>query len=237
MCIPVRANSLEQDHRNVRLEERETGLQANLAKGPVMTSIDSITLEVPDPTAARAFYSASFGLDAQVGVRASDGSASGFRGFTLSLVVSQPATVDALMGSALEAGATPLKAVKKSFWGYGGVVRAPDGTIWKVATSAKKDSGPDTRQIDDIVLLLGVEDIAASKQFYVDRGLAVGRSFPRKYVEFQTPSAPVKLALYGRRALAKDAGVPADGSGSHRIAIGSDAGAFTDPDGFAWEAA
>lgn len=27
-----------------------------------------------------------------------------------------------------------------------------------------------------------------------------------------------------------------DGTGSHRIVIGSDAGAFTDPDGFAWEA-
>ena len=30
----------------------------------------------------------------------------------------------------------------------GGVVQAPDGTIWKVATSAKKDTGPDTRQVD-----------------------------------------------------------------------------------------
>ena len=27
-----------------------------------------------------------------------------------------------------------------------------------------------------------------------------------------------------------------DGSGSHRIILGSDAGPFTDPDGFAWEA-
>ncbi len=43
------------------------------------------------------------------------------------------------------------------------------------------------------------------------------------------------LALYGRKALAKDAGVAPDGSGSHRIAIGSGAGTFTDPDGFGWE--
>ena len=56
------------------------------------------------------------------------------------------------------------------------------------------------------------------------------------YVEFEAPG-PVKLALYGRRALAKDAGVPADGTGSHRLTIDSDAGAFTDPDGFAWAAA
>jgi hypothetical protein len=43
-------------------------------------------------------------------------------------------------------GATPLKPVAKSFWGYGGVVQAPDGAIWTVATSSKKDTGPATRQ-------------------------------------------------------------------------------------------
>ncbi|MEV4245049.1 hypothetical protein ACWDOR_26185 [Streptosporangium canum] len=35
----------------------------------------------------------------------------------------------------------------------------------------------------------------------------------------------------------KDVGVPVDGTGSHRLMLGSDAGSFTDPDGFAWEAA
>ena len=65
----------------------------------------------------------------------------------------------------------------------------------------------------------------------------MAKSFGRKYVEFATPSSPVNLALYGHPALAKDAGVPPDGSGSHRLAIDSDAGPFTDPDGFAWEAA
>jgi len=85
------------------------------------------------------------------------------------------------------------------------------------------------------VLLLGVADVAASKQFYIDRGLEVARSFGRKYVEFAT--APLNVALYERRALAKDAGASPDGTGSHRIAIGSDSGSFTDPDGFAWEPA
>jgi catechol 2,3-dioxygenase-like lactoylglutathione lyase family enzyme len=202
-----------------------------------MTSIDSITLEVPDPEASKAFYSDAFGLNGRLGVRASEAPTTGFRGFTLSLVVSQPATVDALVGAALDAGASPLKPVAKSFWGYGGVVQAPDGTIWKVATSSKKNAGPATRQIDEIVLLLGAEDVAASKRFYVDRGLAVARSFGRKYVQFDAPSAHVKLALYGRGALAKDAGVSPDGTGSHRIVIRGDAGSFTDPDGFAWEAA
>jgi predicted lactoylglutathione lyase len=200
-----------------------------------MTSIESLTLEVPDPAAANAFYTAAFGLDNQVALRASDAPTTGFRWFTLSLVVSQPATVDGLIGAALDAGATPLKPAKKGFWGYGGVIQAPDGTIWKVATSSKKDTGPATRQIDEIVLLLGVADVAASKRFYADRGLKVARSFGRKYVEFAT--AHVKLALYGRRALAKDASASPDGTGSHRIAIGSDASSFTDPDGFAWEPA
>lgn len=202
-----------------------------------MTSIESLTLEVPDLAAAREFYATAFGLDGQLDLRLAKAPTDGFRGFTLSLVVSQPSTVDALIGSALDAGATVLKPAKKSMWGYGGVVQAPDGAIWKVATSAKKDSGPATRAIDEIVLLLGVDDIAASKRFYVERGLAVGKSFPRKYVQFDTPSSPVTLALYGRNALAKDAGVAPDGSGSHRIAIGGGAGSFADPDGFAWEAA
>ena len=150
--------------------------------------------------------------------------------------MSQPATVSDLIGTPLEAGATPLKPAAKSFWGYGGVVQAPDGTIWKVATPAKKDTGPVTRQIDQVVLLLGAADVAASKRFYVGRGLTVAKSFGRKYVEFAIPSSPVKFGLYGHKALAKDAGVPPDGTGSHRLTIGSDAGPFTDPDGFSWEA-
>jgi predicted lactoylglutathione lyase len=203
----------------------------------VMASIESVTLEVTDPTAVNSFYTAAFGLDTQVRLRASEAPTTGFRGFTLSLTVSQPGTVDGLIGAALDAGASPLKPAAKSFWGYGGVVRAPDGAIWKVATSAKKDTGPATREIDKIVLLLGVADMAASKRFYVDRGLTVAKSFGRKYVEFDTASSPVSLALYGRRALAKDAGVPPEGTGSHRLMIDGDAGSFTDPDGFAWETA
>jgi len=177
-----------------------------------MNSLVSVTLEVPDPGAAEAFYAAAFGLDGTVRIRASDAPTTGFRGYTLSLVVSQPSTVDSLIGTALDAGATALKPVAKSFWGYGGVVQAPDGAIWTIATSSKKETGPPTRQVDDIVLLLGVVDVKASKRFYVDRGLAIGKSFGSKYVEFDTASSPVKLSLYSRRP-------------------------FTDPDGFAWETA
>jgi uncharacterized glyoxalase superfamily protein PhnB len=202
-----------------------------------MTSIASVTLEVADPAAADRFYSAAFALGDRLRLRASEEPTSGFRGFTLSLVVSQPADVDALLDAAVRAGATTLKPAAKSLWGYGGVVQAPDGTIWQLASSSKKNTGPATRQVDEFVLLLGVEDVRASKQFYVEHGLAVGKSFGGKYVEFATGTGPVKLALYKRRGLAKVAGVSPDGTGSHRLAIGSDAGPFTDPDGFAWTTA
>jgi len=198
-----------------------------------MTSIHSVTIEVPDPAAAADFYAAAFGLGPQVRARASQAPTAGFRGFTMSLVVSQPATVDSLFGAALDAGATTLKPAAKGFWGYGGVLLDPDGTIWKIATSSKKNTGPATRQVDDIVLLLGVADVAATKRFYAERGLTVTKSFGRKYVEFAT--SPVRLALYGRRTAAKDAGVSPEGTGSHRLIVGSDAGTFTDPDGFEWE--
>jgi len=200
-----------------------------------MATIDSLILDVADPSAAEHFYSSAFGLGARLRVRASDAPTTGFRGFTLSLTVSQPADVHGLVDAAVAAGATVLKPVEKSFWGVGGVVAAPDGTIWKVATSAKKDTGPATLAVDDLVLLLGVDDVAVTKKFYVERGLSIAKSFGRKYVEFATPGSTVKLALYGRRHLAKDAGVAPDGSGSHRIAIVGDGGAFADPDGFVWE--
>jgi catechol 2,3-dioxygenase-like lactoylglutathione lyase family enzyme len=201
-----------------------------------MTSFETVTLEVPDPAAADAFYTA-FGLGSYVNVRASDAPTTGFRGFALSLVVSQPGNVDALIGAALDAGATMLKPATKGFWGYGGVVQAPDGTICKIATAKKKDTGPASRDIDQIALLLGVADVKASKRFYVERGLAVAKSYGGKYVEFDTPSSAVTLALYPRRALAKDTGLPQEGTGSHRIVIGGDVTPFTDPDGFVWEAA
>ena len=201
-----------------------------------MTSIEHVTLEVADPAAAERFYAAAFGLSTQLRLRASDAPTSGFRGFTVSLVVSQPSTVRSLIDSAVEAGASTLKPAEKSLWGFGGVVQAPDGAIWQVATSSKKEKGAPTRQFDDMVVLLAAEDVAAIKRFYVEHGLRIGKSFG-KYVEFAMPSSPVKLGLYGRRALAKAAGVSPEGTGSHRLVFGGDAGSFADPDGFQWESA
>ncbi|WP_116950534.1 glyoxalase [Jiangella endophytica] len=197
-----------------------------------MTTIEHLTLETADPAAAAGFY-ASLGLGERVRARAADAPSTGFGGFTLSLVASQPGTVDALVAAAVEAGATVLKPASKSLWGYGGVVAAPDGTILTVASSSKKDTAPATRRVDDLVLQLGVDDVAASRQFYAGRGLTVAKSFGRKYVEFDTGA--VTLTLNRRKALAKVAGVDPDGSGAHGVVIGGADGAFTDPDGFVWE--
>ena len=203
----------------------------------LMATIDFVTIGVADTTTADRFYTAAFGLGDRVRVRHSDEPTSGFRGFTLSLVVAQPSTVDAFLSSALEAGATSLKPGAKSLWGYGGVVQAPDGAVWTVASSSKKDTGPATRQVDEFVLQLGVEDVSDSKQYYVEHGIPVAKAYGRKYVQLGDPSSPVTLALYQRRGLAKVAGVSADGTGSHRLQISGDAAPFTDPDGFVWASA
>lgn len=200
-------------------------------------SIDSLTLEVSDPTASQSFYETALGVGSRVRARTAKTPARGFRGFTISLVVGQPSTVDSLFETAVAGGAATLKPAEKGMWGYGAVVRDADGVIWTLATSAKKDKGPATREIDDLVLLIGASDLGASKRFYVERGLSVKRSFPGRYAEFDAPANGIKLALYpGRAGLAKDAGVSPDGDGPHGIAVNSSAGQFSDPDGFSWEA-
>lgn len=202
-----------------------------------MATIEHVTIEADDPGAAQEFYARTLGEQPWLRVASAHSPTTGFRGFTLSLVVAQPATVDALVEDALAAGAEAVSPVSRSLWGYGGAVRTPDGTILTVASASKKDTGPATRQVDDVVLQLGVEDVAASKEFYVARGFGVAKSYGRRYVELDTGPSRVDLSLYRRRALAKVAGVPEDGTGSHRLTVTSDAGPFTDPDGFVWEPA
>src|SRR5579863_7760829 len=118
-------------------------------------AIESLTLEVADAAASQAFYQAAFDVGAQIRARATDTPSSGFRGFTISLVVGQPSTVDSLLETALGAGAQPVKPAEKGMWGYGAIVEDADRVIWKLATSSKKEKGPATRKIDDIVLLIG----------------------------------------------------------------------------------
>ena len=201
-----------------------------------MTTIESVTLEAADATAAEAFYKEAFELGDTVQVRESQAPTSGFRGFTLSLVVAQPSTVDSLVRSALDAGATELKPVKKSFWGYGGVVQAPDGTIWKVATSSKKDTGPADprgrrgraaagrrgRQGDQAVLRRPRPDRRQELRQQVRRvrDARLGPSSSRSTPAERRPRTPASH----RRAAAR--------TGSSSTAS---SGPFTDPDGFVWE--
>jgi len=200
-----------------------------------MNSIDTLILEVADPAAARDFYARAFGPDLPLDFRASDAPTDGFRAFHVSLTMAQPADVDDLFATALAAGASAVKPATKSFWGYGGVLRAPDGALWKVVSSSKRNTRPASRAIESIVLLIGADDVAASKRFYVERGFGVAKSFGRKYVEFEAGGGRVTLGLLGRKALAKDAGVPMEGSGSHRLVLVGGDTAATDPDGFVWE--
>ncbi|WP_194420281.1 glyoxalase [Microbacterium abyssi] len=198
-----------------------------------MNTIDSITLEVTDLPGAEAFYSQAFDLGDRLRLIRSDAATSGFRGYTLSLIVRQPADARLVLDDAIAAGATVLKPAAKSLWGFGGTVQAPDGAVWNIATSSKKDAAPPSRTIENFVLLLGADDVKASKAFYVERGIRVGKSFG-SYVDFEMPEGSIGLGLYKRAALAKSAGVDAEGSGSHRIVIGGGLGEATDPDGFRW---
>ncbi|TDE89493.1 glyoxalase [Occultella glacieicola] len=201
-----------------------------------MSSITSLTIEAADPAATTAIC-AALRVSERIGARAGGEPSVGFRGFSISLVVSQPGNVDALLNAAVEAGANVVKPAEKSLWGYGAAFQSPDGTSWTLASSAKKDSGPVSLDIEDIVLLLGVADVKASKQFYVERGFNATRSFGGKYAEFADTRGGLTLALNPRKLAAKNAGVSPDGSGSHRLLIGGDAGSFTDADGFVWEQA
>lgn len=200
-------------------------------------NIHSITIGVAgtdEVAPAERFYHDAFGLDDRVGVRTATSQTSGFRGFAPSLILVQPADVDALFGRAVEAGAEVIKPVVKSVWGYGGSLRAPEGTVWQIASARKKNTGPAAGEIERLVLLLGVDDVKVSKHFYQDHGVAVSKSYGSKYVEFD--SGVIRLALYQRAKLAAQVGVAdSAGTGSHRVTVNAD-GSFTDPDGFVWQA-
>ena len=59
---------------------------------------------------------------------------------------------------------------------------------------------------------LGVKDLKRSKDFYAGLGCAIDQEYPG-FVSFKLDGGSVALSLYGREALAKDAGVAADGTG------------------------
>ncbi len=68
---------------------------------------------------------------------------SGFTGITLAHNVASEQEVDAVIGEAVNAGATLVKAPGKVFWGgYSGYFSDPDGYLWEVAHNPHFWVGP-----------------------------------------------------------------------------------------------
>lgn len=62
---------------------------------------------------------------------------SGFRGVSFHYIVPTRAEVDEVMGKAVAAGGSVVRAAAAAQWGgYFGYFSDPDGYLWKVATSA-----------------------------------------------------------------------------------------------------
>jgi uncharacterized glyoxalase superfamily protein PhnB len=208
-------------------------------------TLDALTLGVTDVAAAKAFYTTAFELpvladhgqfvslglgphaaplslyavEALAADAQTESAGSGFRGLTVSYLVQQPSEVDLLVDRATAAGAEVIKPAKKSIWGgYGAVIRVPDGTVWKLVTPNKKGGPADAvPEPVDVAVLIGVTDVKRSTAFYRAVGAGKGRAFGGKYADFSAGDGADTLALYGRAALADDAGVPADGSGFRAV--------------------
>lgn len=205
-------------------------------------SLDEIALGVPDVQAAHAFYATVLGAGGDgenaridlhgtgaVGLQRVDTlaananaepSTSGFRGYVVSYVVRQPSEVEALTAAAVQGGARVLKAPKKSLFGaFSAVCQAPDGSVWKLAAPTKKDTGAPAEppRPTETVVILGVADPKASRAFYAALGMTVDRDYGSKYVDFRATPGTCRLGLMRRTALAKDAGVDADGSGFRAV--------------------
>lgn len=126
-----------------------------------------ITLGVADLGRAKAFYAAMgwtpaadegevvfyqmngmvlgfFGLEPLAKDQGRPDAKLGTGAMTLAQNFTTDAQVDAAYALALKAGATPLKAPEKVFWGgYSGYYADPDGHVWEVAQNPFWDVSPD----------------------------------------------------------------------------------------------
>ncbi len=68
------------------------------------------------------------------------------------------------------------------------------------------------------VIMIGVDDLARSKRFYESLGCTIEQDHP-VFVSFGLGEGSSKLALYTREAAARDAGVPAEGSGFRGVSF------------------
>ncbi|MEQ4302090.1 VOC family protein [Plantactinospora sp. B6F1] len=209
-------------------------------------TLDVITLGVPQVDAAYTFYTAAFappnngddraiGLDlhgtghlafrqidalaADVGARPAS---SGFRGYVLSSIVGGPSEVRVLLETATANGATIVKPAKKQLFGeFTAVYRAPDGAVWKLAASSKKDSGPvpSPPRPTETAIYLGVAEPKASKAFYETLGMRTEHDYGDKFIDFTVAGGVCRLGLLRRRDLARDAGVDEHGDGFSAVVL------------------
>lgn len=115
-----------------------------------MLSLDVITLGVPGVQAARSFYTSAlsatttdygqsvnldmhrtgqvalYGTEALAVNTGAEPATSGFRGYIVSYIVSQPSEVETLLDAAVRDGAKVLKPAKKKFLsGFSAICQAP----------------------------------------------------------------------------------------------------------------
>ncbi|GAB2739684.1 VOC family protein [Amycolatopsis magusensis] len=216
-------------------------------------SIDLITIGVPDPEAARGFYTSALAGDDQTadldlhgtgklalhqtgtlaGEAGTDPVTSGFRGCVLSVIVKQPDEVEFLLDAATAHGATVVKPAKKQLFGeFTAVYRAPDGTVWKLAAATKKNTAPVTSPITPVetAVYLGVAKPSAAKAFYQALGMTTDRDYGDKFIDFTIAPGVSRLGLLPRKALAKDAGVDERGNGFSGVVLAHTAASRQDLD-------
>jgi catechol 2,3-dioxygenase-like lactoylglutathione lyase family enzyme len=152
----------------------------------------------------------------------------GFRAATLSYIAATAEQVDAVLAAAARAGGEIVKPAKRALWGgYSGHFTDPDGHLWKVASNKgpsrlrrRSADVPEPAPPQESAVTLGVADMARSKAFYEAVGAPVDKSYA-KFVSFALGDSSWSLSLYGRQALADDAGVPAGGTGFRAVTLSS----------------
>jgi catechol 2,3-dioxygenase-like lactoylglutathione lyase family enzyme len=72
--------------------------------------------------------------------------------------------------------------------------------------------------LEATTIMIGVKDLARSKQFYADMGATIEQDYPH-FVALSLGEGSSNVALYGREAAAQDAGVSPEGSGFRGVSF------------------